>query len=98
MKRRLFVATSALILLASAMALAGNWLKPAVLVGVIRPGPTQDGKGALLPNGWKINPAGRQIALPGHMVMKTIVSQDGKNVFANTAGWHHHSVNVVDAQ
>jgi YVTN family beta-propeller protein len=98
MKRRLFVATSALILLASAMALAGNWRKLALWAGVIRPGPTQDGKGALLPNGWKITPAGRQIALPGDMVMKIIVSPDGKTIFANTAGWHDHSVNVVDSQ
>src|SRR5262252_4620406 len=98
MKRRLFVATSAVILLASAMALAGNWRKLALWAGVIRPGPTQDGKGVLLPNGWKITPAGRQIALPGDMVLKIIVSQDGKTVFANTAGWHDHSVNVVDSQ
>src|SRR5215470_19669739 len=98
MKRRLFVATSALILLASAMALAGNWRKLALWAGVVKPGTTQDGKGALLPNGWKITPAGRQIALPGDMVMKIIVSPDGKTVFANTAGWHDHSVNVIDAQ
>src|SRR5215510_8046945 len=98
MKRRLFVATSALILLASAMALAGNWRKLALWAGVVRPGPTQDGKGALLPNGWKITPAGRQIALPGDMVMKIIVSPDGNTVFANTAGWHDHSVNLIDSQ
>src|SRR6516165_7773569 len=59
MKRRLFVATSALILLASTIALAGNWRKLALWAGVIKPGPTADGKGALLPNGWKITPAGR---------------------------------------
>src|SRR5499433_1576976 len=98
MKRRLVVATSALILLASTIALAGNWRKLALWAGVVKPGPTQDGKGALLPNGWKITPAGQQVQLPGDMVMKIIVSPDGKTVFANTAGWHDHSVNVVDAQ
>src|SRR5215510_13605544 len=98
MKRRLFVATSALILLASAIALAGNWRKLALWAGVVKPGPTADGKGALLPTGWKITPAGQQVPLPGDMVMKIIVSPDGKTVFANTAGWHDHSVNMVDAQ
>ncbi len=98
MKRRLFVATTALILLASTIALAGNWRKIALWAGVVKPGPTEDGKGVLLPTGWKITPAGRQIPLPGDMVMKIIVSPDGKTVFANTAGYHDHSVNVIDAQ
>ena len=98
MKRRLFVAITALILLASAMALASNWRKLALWAGVVKPGPTADGKGALLPTGWKITPAGQQVPLPGDMVMKIIVSPDGKTVFANTAGWHDHSVNMVDAQ
>jgi YVTN family beta-propeller protein len=64
----------------------------------VKPGPTEDGKGVLLPTGWKITPAGRQVQLPGDMVMKVIVSPDGKTVYANTAGWHDHSVNIVDAQ
>ena len=98
MKRRLIVATSVCILLASTIALGGNWRKLAQWAGVMKPGPTQDGKGALLPTGWKITPAGQQIALPGDMVMKVIVSPDGKTVFASTAGWHDHSVNVIDAQ
>src|SRR5262245_15339109 len=97
MKRRLLVATSVLILLASTMALAGNWRKLAIWIGVVKPGPTADGKGALLPTGWKITPAGQQVPLPGDMVMKIIVSPDGKTIFANTAGWHVHSVNMVDA-
>src|SRR5262249_40078766 len=98
MKRRLFGSTAGFLLLASTIALAGNWRKIALWAGVVKPGPTQDGKGALLPNGWKITPAGQQVQLPGDMVMKIIVSPDGKTVFANTAGWHDHSVNVVDAQ
>ncbi|HEY7183618.1 MAG TPA: bifunctional YncE family protein/alkaline phosphatase family protein, partial [Blastocatellia bacterium] len=98
MKRRLFVATSVLILLASTIAFAGNWRKIAIWAGVVKPGPTADGKGALLPTGWKITPAGQQVKLPGDMVMKIIVTPDGKTVFANTAGWHDHSVNIIDAQ
>jgi YVTN family beta-propeller protein len=84
--------------LVSTVALAGGWRKLALWAGVVKPGPTADGKGALLPNGWKITPAGRRVPLPGDMVMKILVSPDGKTVFANTAGWHDHSVNVVDAE
>src|SRR5262245_52071279 len=101
MKRRLLLITSMLILSASTIgvvALAGGWRKLAVWAGVVKPGPTADGKGALLPTGWKITPAGRRVPLPGDMVMKIIVSPDGKTVFTNTAGWHDHSVNVVDAE
>src|SRR5262245_47711085 len=98
MRRSFLVATSMLILLMSIVALAGGWRKLALWAGVVKPGPTQDGKGALLPNGWKITPAGRHVNLPGDMVMKIIVSPDGKTVFTNTAGWHDHSVNVVDAE
>ena len=67
MKRRFLVMTSVLILLVSTVAFAaaaGGWRKLAIWAGVIKPGPTQDGKGALLPNGWKITPAGKQIQLP----------------------------------
>jgi YVTN family beta-propeller protein len=98
MRRRLFAAVSVLVLLISTIALAGNWRRIALWAGVTKPGPTEDGKGALLPTGWKITPAGRQVQLPGDMVMKVIVSPDGKTVYANTAGWHDHSVNIVDAQ
>src|SRR5262249_3300769 len=98
MKRRLFVATSVLILLTSTRAWGGNGRKMAIGAGVVNPGRTADGKGALLPTGWKITPAGQQVKLPGDMVMKIIVSPDGKTVFANTAGWHDHSVNMIDAQ
>src|SRR5262245_44196962 len=98
MRRRFLVTTSVLILLVTTVALAGGWRKLALWAGVVRRGPTQDGKGALLPNGWKITPAGRHVTVPGDMVMKIIVNPDGKTVFANTAGWHDHSVNVVDAE
>src|SRR5690349_7036263 len=48
-----------------------------------------------LPNGWRISPAGRHIKLPGDLPMKMIVTADGK-LLVNTAGWHDHSVNVID--
>ncbi len=48
-----------------------------------------------LPNGWRITPAGTHIKLPGDFPMKMIVTADGK-LLVNTAGWHDHSVNVID--
>ena len=48
-----------------------------------------------LPNGWRITPAGRHIKLTGDLPMKMIVTADDK-LLVNTAGWHDHSVNVID--
>jgi YVTN family beta-propeller protein len=48
-----------------------------------------------LPNGWRISPAGRHIKLPGDLPMKMLVTADGK-LLVNTAGWHDHTVNVID--
>jgi YVTN family beta-propeller protein len=53
-----------------------------------------DGK-MLLPNGWRITPAGRHIKLAGDLPMKMIVTKDGK-LLVNTAGWHDHDVHVID--
>ncbi len=55
---------------------------------------TTDGK-MVLPNGWRVTPAGRHIKLPGDLPMKMIVTGDGK-LLVNTAGWHDHDVNVID--
>src|SRR5438552_6089385 len=48
-----------------------------------------------LPNGWRISPAGRHIRLTGDLPMKMIVTADNK-LLINTAGWHDHTVNVID--
>ncbi|NDD64250.1 MAG: YncE family protein, partial [Acidobacteria bacterium] len=62
----------------------------------LRPGRVSGGEGIVLPVGWRITPAGRQVALPGDMAMKIIVSPDGRQAVVNTAGWHDHSVNLID--
>src|SRR5215471_18264359 len=49
----------------------------------------------ILPNGWRVTPAGRHIKLPGDMPMKMIVTADGK-LIVNTAGWHDHNIHVLD--
>src|SRR5438132_1478649 len=55
---------------------------------------TSEGR-TTLPNGWRITPAGRHIKLPGDLPMKMIVTADEK-LLVNTAGWHDHTVNVID--
>jgi YVTN family beta-propeller protein len=52
-------------------------------------------EGVTLPNGWRVTPAGKHIKLPGDLPMKMIATADGK-LLVNTAGWHDHSVNVID--
>lgn len=63
---------------------------------LLRPGPVAGEEGIVLPNSWRITPAGRHIPLPGDMAMKIIVSPDGQQAVVNTAGWHDHSVNLID--
>ena len=50
----------------------------------------------LLPNGWRISPAGVEIELPGDLPVRMTPSADRKNLFVVTSGYHHHSINVVD--
>lgn len=64
----------------------------------LKPGAVPGGGGIVLPVGWRITPAGRQVPLPGDMAMKIIVSADGKQAVVNTAGWHDHSVNLIDIE
>ena len=57
----------------------------------------QDSTGAVtLPNGWRITPAGRSIALPGDLPMKMTRVDDGARVLVLTAGFHDHTLNVID--
>jgi hypothetical protein len=95
--RRLLIIAAA-ILLGAILALGGGLRKLAVWTGVIKPGPDAKGASIVLPNGWRITPAGRHITLPGDMVMKIIASPDGKTVLASTAGWHDNSVSTIDLQ
>lgn len=94
--RRISVLLSIVLVCVTGVAVSANWRKLANWIGVTKPGPTEDGKAIVLPVGWKISPVGQHVQLPGDMVMKLIVSADGKTVFANTAGWHDHSVNAID--
>jgi YVTN family beta-propeller protein len=58
--------------------------------------PDAHGIGTRLPNGWHITPVGKPIALPGDLPLTMIFSADGRHLLVNTAGWHDHTVNVID--
>lgn len=47
-------------------------------------------------NGWGLQPTGFQISLPGDMPMQIQPTPDGRYLLVNTAGYHDHSVNVID--
>ena len=58
--------------------------------------PEANGSGSRLPNGWHVTPAGTPIALPGDLPLKMVFSPDGRYLLVNTAGYHDHSVSVID--
>src|SRR5262249_29763664 len=95
---RTILVISVAILVTGILALGGGLKKFAVWTGVVKPGFDMKNDSILLPNGWRITPAGHQITLPGDMVMKIIPSPDGKTVLASTAGWHDHSISQIDLQ
>ena len=49
-----------------------------------------------LPNGWRIAPAGKHVKLPGDLPMKMISVDAGSRVLVLTAGFHDHSLSVMD--
>src|SRR5256885_4307588 len=56
-----------------------------------------DGGQMLLPNGWKISPAGHATKLPGDMPMRIVLAPGGKRVLVNTGGYNEHGISVLDA-
>ena len=52
--------------------------------------------GSLLPNGWRVTPAGRPIPLPGDLPLKMALTPDGRYLLVNTGGYHDHGVSVID--
>ncbi|MCW3095535.1 MAG: beta-propeller repeat-containing protein [Chthonomonadaceae bacterium] len=58
--------------------------------------PLRNAAGTRLPNGWKLTPAGRALALPGDMPQRLLFTPDGRYLFVSTAGYHHHGIDVID--
>ncbi len=88
-------------LFAAAIALAGAAAAQPSLPQ--KGGPTKSlphelpGGGADLPNGWRITPAGKAIAETGDLVLKMVVSPDGKVIVAGHGGYLAHGLTVLDA-
>jgi YVTN family beta-propeller protein len=59
---------------------------------------TESNGAKVLPNGWRITPAGKAIPLPGDMPLKMLFTPDGKSLLVNTGGWHDHTVNLISVQ
>ena len=59
------------------------------------PGPLSGG-GFDLPNGWRITPAGRQVADLNDLVLKMVPSPDGKVIVASHSGYTPHGLSVID--
>ena len=79
--------------------LAMKWaalLNCGLLLSQTIPGPLTDG-GFLLPNGWTVRPAGRQIPL-GTLPMSAVLSPDKKFLLVLNAGYDQPSINVLDAK
>jgi YVTN family beta-propeller protein len=62
----------------------------------VLPNKIDESKATVLPNGWRVTPAGRHIRLPGDLPMKMLIAPDGKSLLVNTGGFHDHSVNIID--
>src|SRR5437667_2068493 len=57
-----------------------------------------DGGQVLLPNGWKITPAGRATKLPGDMPERMLFTPDGRHVLINTGGFNEHGISLLDTE
>ena len=56
-----------------------------------------DGGQVVLPNAWKISPAGKATKLPGDMPERMIFVGGGKYLLVNTGGYNEHGIAVLDA-
>jgi YVTN family beta-propeller protein len=79
------------ILAAAGPSLAQERTAPAVTV----PGQTADG--FLLPNGWRLTPAGTQVPLTD-LPLNIHPTRDGKHALVTTNGYNAHELTVVDLQ
>ncbi len=57
--------------------------------------PGKDGAGVLLPDGWRVTPAGSQLET-GDMILSAQVSPDGKTLAFTNSGYTRHQLHLVD--
>jgi YVTN family beta-propeller protein len=60
------------------------------------PGPVAGGFD--LPNGWRITPAGEQVAETGDLILNMTPSPDGKVLVAMNSGYQPHALTVIDVK
>src|SRR5205807_6392216 len=80
-----------------------RFLIPALLAAIVvppahaenppRPGPTADG--FLLPNGWRITPAGRQLQT-ADLPLNILPLSDGQHALMACSGFNRHELLLVD--
>ncbi len=63
----------------------------------VRVGPVAGGRGALLPTGWLVRPAGAQVALDGYP-MASVATPDGRFLAVLSSGAGEASLAVLDAK
>ena len=49
-----------------------------------------------LPNGWRVTPAGKVVAISGDLILKMVTAPDGKAVIAVNSGFRAHRLTVLD--
>ena len=64
----------------------------------VQPNQKQPDGSMLLPNGWKLNPAGRHVALRGDLPIKFCFTNDNKQLVVLTAGYHDHELTLINLQ
>ena len=76
---------------------AGGSVQPARTIPSPLPSKPGEPEGYLLPNGWKLTPAGTQVPL-GDLPLRIAVSPDGKLVVATNNGYGDQGLTVVDVE
>src|SRR5436190_20375633 len=55
-----------------------------------------DGGQVVLPNGWKVSPAGHATKLPGDMPMRILFAPGTRELLVSTGGYNEHGISVLD--
>src|SRR3954453_2499550 len=56
-----------------------------------------DGGQVVLPNGWKVSPAGHATKLPGDMPMRMLLANNGRELLVSIGGYNEHGISFLNA-
>src|SRR5438552_7663861 len=65
---------------------------PAPADALLRANVLLDGGQVVLPNAWRITPAGKPTQLPGDMPMRMLFAPGGKQLLVSTGGYNQHGI------